>query len=151
MTTSKLFRIASILALIVYSVVIIMGLIYAIYGNLMPYHLNYIGLTVVQISSFDPELAILAALTIRLVGFLFLSSGALLIMIWYFSFRKAEKWSWIANLIAGALIIIPLLFVTFVVGGLNIPFPIVVVSLGLWIGALSLSIQEVFMNDTTDT
>jgi len=147
MTKSKIFRIASILALIVYAVIIIMGLLYAIYGNLMPYHLNYIGLTLSQIQSFDPELAILAAMTIRLVGFLFLSSGALLIMIWYFGFQKAEKWSWIANLIAGILVIIPLLFVTHVVGGLNFPFPLLVLGLVLWIAYLGLSIKEVFMTE----
>lgn len=149
MTRSKTFRIALILMLIVYSVIIIMGLIYAIYGNLMPYHLNYIGLTVAQIYTFDPELAILAALTIRLIGFLFLSSGVLMLIIWYFSFRKAEKWAWIANLIAGALIIIPLLFVTFVVGGLNIPFPIVVVSLAVMVAALGLSYKEIFVTNAS--
>ena len=149
MTRSKIFLIASILTLILYSMIIIIGLVYAIYSNLMPYHIAFIGMTVSQVSSFNPQLVILSQLSIFLIGFLFISSGALMVIIWHVGFRKAEKWSWIANLAAGALVIIPLLYVTFTVAGLNFPFPLICICLAVWIVAISLSIKEVFMNDAS--
>lgn len=143
MNGSKLFKVGSYLILIVNVVLMIFGLIYAIYGKLMPYHLAFIGLTLEEIALLPPNLITLSNLSIILIGFLFLSSGATTTLIWYKSFRKGEKWAWLAVLISNGLVFIPLIGVIYIVAGFGFPFPIGCAALVLWIISLGLTAKEV--------
>lgn len=143
MNGSKLFKIGSILILLVNVVLMIFGLIYAIYGKLMPYHLAFIGLTPEAIAALPPNLIILSNLSIILIGFLFLSSGATTTLIWYKSFRKGEKWAWLAVLISDGLVFIPLIGVIYIVAGFGFPFPIGCAALVLWMISLGLTANDI--------
>ncbi|TFF86749.1 MAG: hypothetical protein EU551_00720 [Promethearchaeota archaeon] len=141
----KLFDIASILLLIVNVSLIAFGLIYAIRGELMPYHLEYLGITPAEIISFNPTLLNFANMSIRLVGFLFLSCGVIFVIVWYVGFRKKLKWAFLAILVSGSLIIIPLFLVILTVAGFNFPFPIGLICLILWIVSMVISGFEIFI------
>jgi len=143
MNGSKLFKIGSILILLVNLVLILFGAVYAFYGKLMPYHLAFLGMTPEEISALNPNFLTLANLSIVLIGFLFLSDGIVNILIWYKSFRKGEKWAWFAALLSGALIIIPLMGVIYTVAGFGFPFPLGCACLILWIVGILLSAKEV--------
>ena len=143
MNDSKLFKVGSILILLVNVVLMIFGLTYAIYGKLMPYHLAFIGLTPEQIAALSPNLLSLSNLSIILIGFLFLSSGATTTLIWYKSFRKGEKWAWLAVLISDGLVFIPLIGVIYIVAGFGFPFPIGCAGLVLWIIGLGFTAKDV--------
>ena len=143
MNSSKLFKVGSILIPLVNVGLILFGMIYVIYGRLMPYHLAFIGLTPEQIATLPPNLITLSNLSIILIGFLFLSNGVINLLIWYKSFRKGEKWAWFAALLSGALIIIPLMGVIYTVAGFGFPFPLGCACLILWIVGILLSAKEV--------
>jgi hypothetical protein len=143
MNSSKLFKVGSILIPLVNVGLILFGMIYVIYGKLMPYHLAFIGLTPEEIATLPPNLITLSNLSIILVGFLFLSSGATTILIWYKSFRKGEKWAWFAVLICDGLVFIPLIGVIYTVAGFGFPFPIGCASLILWIICLGFTAKDI--------
>jgi hypothetical protein len=96
-----------------------------------------------DIYALSPNLLTLTTLSIMLIGFLFLSNGAVNTLIWYKSFRKGAKWAWLAAFISGGLIILPLMGVIYVVAGFGFPFPIGCVSLVLWIIGLVLTAKDV--------
>lgn len=143
MNGSKLFKIGSILILLVNLVLILFGAVYAFYGKLMPYHLAFLGMTPEEIYALNPNFLTLANLSIVLIGFLFLSNGIVNILIWYKSFRKGEKWAWLAVMLSGALVIIPLMGVIYIVAGFGFPFPLGLACLILWIVGILLSAKEV--------
>lgn len=147
MTKSTIFTIGSIMLLCVNVVLILFGIVYAGYGTLMPYHINFVGMTPAEIYAYNPQLMILAGLSIRLIGFLFISNGIVNTLIWYYSFRKEELWSWLSVLVSGALIIIPLLAITFMVAGIGFPFPLILVCLIVWAIGIGLTMREVFRAD----
>jgi len=139
----NLFNIGSILIMLVNVILILFGAIYAFYGKLMPYHLAFIGMTPEEIYAIKPNLLTLSTLSIMLIGFLFLSDGVVNLLIWYKSFRKGEKWAWLAALLSGALIIIPLMGVIYIVAGFGFPFPIGFACLILWIIGIILTAKEI--------
>ncbi|NVM52684.1 MAG: hypothetical protein HWN66_03190 [Candidatus Helarchaeota archaeon] len=143
MTDSQLFKIGSSILLIVNVVLILFGCIYAIRAELMPYHIEFIGASTYDtIANNYPNVLILSQLMIMLVGFLFLSIGTVYTFIWYYSFRKGEKWAWLAILVSGALILIPLMYVILIVAGFGFPFPVGCVSLILWVVAMAFTAKE---------
>ncbi len=140
-----MFKIGSIIFLIVDVVLILFGLVYAIRSDLMPYHIAFIGQSTYDtMAASYPNVLILSQLSILLIGCLFLSIGACYFFVWYFSFRKGEKWSWLLALVSGALVFIPLMGVIVIVAGTSFPFPVGVAGLILWIVALALTAKEAF-------
>ena len=123
------------------AIIIVFGLLYALSGTLMPYHWDFVGVTEIQVEALSPELMILAELSIMLIGFLFLSNGITNLFIWYIGIREGKRWAWLASL-AGALIVIPLMYVILIVAGLNFPFQVGFTSLILWISAMLMTAKE---------
>ena len=51
----------------------------------------------------EPELAQMYIITKKLIGFILLANGIMILLITQKSYRKAEKWSWYALLIGGGI------------------------------------------------
>ena len=99
LTESRMFKIGIYIFLLVDAVLILFGLVYAIRADLMPYHIEFIGQSTYDtIATTYPNAYTLTRLSIFLIGFMFLSIGAALIIVWYYSLRKAIKWAWILTL-----------------------------------------------------
>ena len=143
MVKSKLLNIAWIMILIVGSALIIAGVIYAFQGTLMPYHEEFIGMTSSEIHAFNPELMFFIGGLISQVGFLFISLGIANIGLSFTSFRKREMWSWITILLIDAVAFISLTYSSYLVGGFDMPFPLMFFVLILWVIAMGLSAKEV--------
>lgn len=136
------FQLGSLLILSVNMILLVFGLIYAIRADLMPYHLEFIGIEDYEgIASLYPNIAILARLMIMLIGFLFLSNGIVNLAIWYVGFRKGSRWAWVSSL-GAALILIPLMFVIYIVAGFGFPFPVGFTCLILWLIAMLFTAKE---------
>jgi hypothetical protein len=123
---------------------IVAGVIYASQGTLMSYHEEFIGMTPSEIRNFNPDLMVFIGGLIGQVGFLFISLGIANIGLGFISFRKGERWSWITILVADAVTFIPLTYNSYLVGGFDMPFPIMFFVLILWVIAMCLSAKEVF-------
>ncbi|MFX0137713.1 MAG: hypothetical protein ACFFDN_29000 [Candidatus Hodarchaeota archaeon] len=61
----------------------------------------YTGQTYQQYLANEPELAQMYIITKKLIGFILLANGIMILLITQKSYRKAEKWSWFALLIGG--------------------------------------------------
>jgi len=118
------------------------GVLYSSTGTLMPYHEKFIGMTPSQIRGFNPRLMDFIGGSISLLGFLFISLGIANIGVCIAGFRKGERSSWITIMCTDVFTIIPLTYVTYVVGGFDIPFPIMFTVLILWVMAMCLSAKE---------
>ena len=108
----------------------------------MPYHEKFIGMTPSEIRGFNPKLMYFIGGSISLLGFLFISLGIANISVCIAGLRKGERWSWITILSTDAFTFIPLTYVTYIVGGFDIPFPIMFSILILWATAMCLSAKE---------
>ena len=142
MARSKSLNIASIMILVIGLTLVAVGVIYSSKGTLMPYHEKFIGMTPSQIRAFNPRLMDFVGGSISLLGFLFISLGIANIGLCIASLRKGERWSWITIVSTDAFTFIPLTYVTYVVGGFDIPFPIMFSALILWVAAMCLSAKE---------
>jgi len=119
------------------------GVLYSSRGTLMPYHEKFIGMTPSEIRGFNPKLMDFIGGSISLLGFLFISLGIANISVCIAGLRKGEKWSWITILSTGAFTFIPLTYATYLVGGFDIPFPLMFSILTLWAIAMCLSAKDV--------
>jgi hypothetical protein len=142
MAKSKLLSIAWIMILIIGLALIIAGVIYASQGTLMPYHEEFVGMTPSEIRNFNPELMVFVGGLIAQVGFLFISLGIVNIGLCLTGFRKGERSSWITLLVIDAVAFIPLTYASYLVGGFDMPFPIMLTVLILWVIAMCLSAKE---------
>ena len=92
------------------------GIAYITATTLMPYHLEYVGMSTADIQNFSPKLHNLIVVLIKLVGAvatIFLSSA---IVIFLIPFRRGERWAWITTFVLGLLYLISVLAATFYVG-----------------------------------
>ena len=97
----------------------------------MPYHEQFIGLTMEQIETFSPSLVQIIIVFFRLLGFAFISIAVLLIVIIWVGFLKGEKWAWILTAVMIPLFEIPLLIVCGIVALFQLPFIITLVNTGI--------------------
>jgi len=65
--------------------------------------LYYTGLTYQQYLASSPRFAEMYIITKKLIGFILLTNGFMILLINQKSYSKAEKWSWYALLIGGGL------------------------------------------------
>lgn len=108
----------------------------------MSYHEKFIGMTPTEIRAFNPKLMDFVGGSISLLGFLFISLGIVNVGVSLASFRRVERWSWITLLFADTFTFIPLTYATHVVGGFDMPFPIMFSALILWVVAMCLSAKQ---------
>ena len=109
----------------------------------MPYHEQFIGMTPSEIRAFNPELMVFVGGLISQVGFLFISLGIVNIGLCFTSFRKGERWSWITLLVTDAVAFVSLTYSSYLVGGFDMPFPLTLFVLILWVIAMCLSAKQV--------
>jgi len=128
--------------LVVGLTLMVAGVIYSSRGTLMSYHEKFIGMSPSEIRGFNPKLMDFVGGLISLLGFLFISLGIVNVGVCFASFRKGERWSWITILFTDAFTFIPLTYATYVVGGFDIPFPIMFSALILWVIAMCLSAKD---------
>ena len=121
---------------------LVIGIVYVARGSLMDYHEEFIGMSMDDIADISPNLATLAAVSIRLAGTLFVSVGVSLIVIIYYGLRKAERWAWWATLIGMGVVNGPMVAITRPVGGL--PWTLAIVMLVVFGIAIVLAGGEVF-------
>jgi hypothetical protein len=63
----------------------------------------YTGQTFPEYLESDPEFAKIYIITKKLIGVMLLVIGLLILLINQFAYRKGEKWSWFAILVAGSI------------------------------------------------
>jgi hypothetical protein len=145
LTDSKRLNIAIILLLINCVLVLMMGLLYAISGTFMAYHVAFTGKTASQVSSYDSELMFLISAFIRLIGFYLIAIAVFSIYIIIHGIKEKEKWAWFCVLFVYLIAVIPTIVITYMITGLlGTPFLITVVLIILWIIALTYSYKEIF-------
>ena len=133
---------ASIILIVVALCAVIIGIVYVARGTLMDYHEEFLGMTLEDIRDFNPKLAALATIFIRLAGILFISAGTLLLAVIYFGLRKAERWAWWATLVGMGVLHAPLVAITNPVRGP--PWTFAIVSLLVFVTAIGLAARELF-------
>ena len=121
---------------------LIMGVLYAVLGTFQTYHVDYIGMTASKVRSFNPKLMNLISLFIRLIGFCFISIAITGMIIIFVSIRKREKSYWLMYIIQHILVAFPLIWLTFIVGGLA--FILVIIGWILIIIGIVFSYKEIF-------
>ena len=142
LTDSKNLNIAIISLIILDLIMMIMGLLYVILGTFFTYHVDYIGMTASRVKSFNPKLMNLISMFIRMFGFGFLSVSIGGLIILFTGFKKREKWAWILYLIQHVMLATPLMWITYVVGGLSLI--LVIIGWILFIIGIVFSYKEFF-------
>jgi len=142
LTESRNLNIAIILLIILDIIMMIMGLLYIILGTFQTYHVDYIGMTASRVKSFNPKLMNLISMFIRMVGFGFLSVSIGGFIIIFTGFKKREKWAWMLYFLQHFMLAIPLVWITYIVGGLALI--LVIIAWILLIIGIVLSYKEFF-------
>jgi hypothetical protein len=78
----------------------------------MPYHEELVGMTIDDIANFNPNLATLVAVFIRLTRTLFIGVGILLIAVIHYGLRKAERRAWCSTLVGMGAVNAPMVAIT---------------------------------------
>ena len=115
-------NIAIVLVFIIILFSFILGLIYAISGTFLPYHVAFTGKTESNVSAYDSELMILIEAFIRLMGIYVITISIANLFILFFGFCKKEKWAWIYFLISVCIIFGSILIITFPILGFSINY-----------------------------
>jgi len=113
---TKRIKYSSILLLVILAAGCLFGVAYIAATTLMPYHLDYIGMSSADIQNFSPKLHNLILVFLKLMGLsglLIMANGIVITLI---PFRRAERWAWISLFAVGLIDLISLLAVTFYVG-----------------------------------
>lgn len=141
MEDEKLIKIATCIMIITIITMLIFGIVYAIRGTLMTYHLDYIGKSEGQLRSENPKLMEVIGIIIRILGVTYISYSIILIIITYGPFRKAEKWARVSMFMAFLTVTVPFLIILSY--AINLPFIIVLIDLILQIIALAISYKPI--------
>jgi len=135
-------RAASTILIVVAVSSLVIGVVYVARGTLMPYHEEFIGMTVDEIAGISPELATLSAVFIRLAGTLFISVGVSLIAIVHYGVRQRKRWAWWTALLAMGVVNVPMVAITGQVGGL--PLTLAIAMLTLFVAGIAIAARDVF-------
>jgi len=113
---TKRIKYSSILLLVILAAGAIGAVAYIAATTLMPYHLDYIGISSADVQNFSPKLHNLIVVFLKLIGvfqLLILANGIVITLI---PFRQAERWAWISLFVIGLIYLSSLLAATFYVG-----------------------------------
>jgi hypothetical protein len=109
---SKRIKVCSILLIVVAAICIVYGLQYLFIGKPMTYHLNFIGNSFEDVKDFNPKLAQLLMLSIRVEGVSFLAIGIIVLGVALKPFRHTERWIWYTVFPALLILMITLLVIS---------------------------------------
>ncbi len=138
-------RVASIILIFVALCAVVIGIVYVARGTLMDYHEEFLGMTLEDIRQFNPDLATLATIFVRLTGVLLIGTGVLLIAVIYYGLRKAERWAWWTTLVGMGIVNAPIVAITSPVRGL--PWTLAAVLLIVFVFAIALAAIAVFRKE----
>ena len=113
---TKRIKYCSILLVVIQAAGGLLGVAYIAATTLMPYHLDYIGMSSADIQNFSPKLHNLILVFLKMIGVYQLLIMVYGIAITLIPFRRAERWAWISLFAVGLIDLISLLAVTFYVG-----------------------------------
>ncbi|MFX1431698.1 MAG: hypothetical protein ACFFCY_16150 [Promethearchaeota archaeon] len=103
----------------------------------------YTGLTYQQFLATEPYFAQIYIITKKLVGFILLANGAMIVLINQKSFRKAETWSWYAILIGGGISWSTFIIYKIYIGYIGISMITFVVGISLLVIGLVLPAKDI--------
>ena len=107
----------SFLLIVVAVVRFTIGLAYFLKAEPMPYHIEYIGISLEEVERFNPNLAYFMSTSTRMSGIGLMSLGVFLFGIAAVPFRRAERWAWITVFVAVFLPLLGVLRTSFTIGG----------------------------------
>lgn len=118
MEDKKLLKIAVIIELYGIAMCLLFGLLYALTGTFQSYHLDFLGITEVDVIAFNPKLMVLIESFIRIIGFSLLGLSVVWLYLIVKPLAKGDKVAWFINLIAYLLVVLSLTIITGIIGGL---------------------------------
>jgi len=71
------------------------GVVYFIAAKPMPYHLEFIGMSLEEIEAFNPKLTAFLSRFIRMLAAVWFGLGILIAGITLQAFRRAQRWAWV--------------------------------------------------------
>jgi len=107
----------SILLILVAVVRFTLGLTYFLKAEPMPYHIEYIGMSLEEVGQFNPKLADFMCKSMRASGIGLMALGVFLFAVAAVPFRRAERWAWIAVFVAVFLPLLGILQTSLSIGG----------------------------------
>lgn len=112
----KRVRVSSVLLVLVAAIAVIFGIVYCLASEPMPYHLAFIGMSFEEIQDVSPRLAAFLLSLMKSFGASLVAIGVLAFGITLFSFRRAERWAWLALFPAVSIVLADLLRASFFIG-----------------------------------
>jgi hypothetical protein len=109
---------------------------------------GYTGQSYAEYLAAAPKYAEMYIITKKLVGAMITVSSALMILVTHYSYRKGERWSWYALLVAGALLWGTLIGYRVFIGYLAPSIITFVVGAALWILGLTLPAKEILGSES---
>ncbi|MHA2399092.1 MAG: hypothetical protein ACXADU_09405 [Promethearchaeota archaeon] len=109
---------------------------------------HYTGLTYQQYLVSDPLFAQMYIITKKLIGFMLLGIGCLILIITKTSYSKSEKWSWFALLISGGITWGTFIIYKIVIGYIGASMATFAVGFALLVIGLLLPVKEFFGKNT---
>ena len=139
---TKRIKYSSILLLVILAAGGIGAVAYIAATTLMPYHLDYIGISSADVQNFSPKLHNLILVFLKLIGVYQLLIVANGIVITLIPFRRGERWAWISLFAIGLIYTISNLAATFYVGAW-IKWGLLVLTV-LFLVAMLIPVQDFF-------
>ncbi len=111
---------------------------------------GYKGQSYAEYLAVAPAYAEMYIITKKLVGAMIAVSSILMILVNHYSYRKGERWSWYALLVAGALLWGTLIGYRFLIGYLVPSIVTFVVGAALWIVGITLPARDILSLESED-
>jgi hypothetical protein len=111
---------------------------------------GYKGQSYAEYLAVAPAYAEMYIITKKLMGAMIAVSSILMILVNHYSYRKGERWSWYALLVAGALLWGTLIGYRFLIGYLVPSIVTFVVGAALWIVGITLPARDILSLESED-
>ena len=108
---------------------------------------GYTGQSYAEYLATAPRHAEMYIITKKLVGAMIAVSSALMILVTHYSYKKGERWSWYALLLAGALLWGTLIGYRVLIGYLAPSIVTFVVGAALWIIGITLPAKKILASE----
>ena len=110
---------------------------------------HYTGLTYPEYLIAAPDFAEIYIITKKLIGFILLADGIMIVLINHNSYRKGEKWSWYAILAGGGISWSTFIIYKIYIGYIGYSMVTFVVGITLLIIGLALPAKEILMRKSS--
>lgn len=149
---SRLFNISIYLILLILCMQMMLGVIYAVKGSFMPYHITFTGISEIDVYNFNPQLMKLISVFIRLLGITSICFSVTASIIVWFGMRKKARWAWFVCLFNTIGFSVPFTILTYsIVGITGLPFILIAFCTVTLIVTLVSSFRELFCSQNIPT